>query len=176
MTFEELLNIQAQLNGLAETPPDQVEDIDERLVAALVTECGEALQVIKPTWAWWKRYGKTFEMANKNQILGELADILHFLLTAFLVRERLYVFPIDRDVMEIIYAGSWKEELGEWAPYSHIMRIAVFSTSQDIGVLIRHFVFATRKLGFTREELEQAYRNKAQENIMRFTQTVEARA
>lgn len=76
--IEELLKRQAMLDNKF----DEKETLRERTIkgiqVALLTEIGELAQELKNEWNYWKNSTKNI---NKQRVLEELSDVLHFYLS-----------------------------------------------------------------------------------------------
>ena len=76
--IEELLKRQARLDKKF----DEKETVRERTIkgiqVALITEIGELAQELKNEWNYWKNSTKKI---NKQRVLEELSDVLHFYLS-----------------------------------------------------------------------------------------------
>lgn len=75
------------------------EDIEEKISLALVDEIGEFNHELKPVWVWWK---ENPGQVNKDRILDEYADIVHFCLDSMIAngRDNLVVMATVLDGVE----------------------------------------------------------------------------
>ena len=146
---ESLLKTQQELNNLLPSKPTL-----ENLKIALLDELGEVTHLIKPTWAWWKRYGKDFPQIDNEKLAEELSDILHFALTMCLM------FHISEDSLKSALTTQIEN------PLENILE-AIIST--NCFLLISSIVSYSQTLGVDLPTLLDAYYKKVIENKARFT-------
>lgn len=79
MNLDWYVDGQLELNSVLPNKPS-----DEQLIAAIVAELGEFANSVKygeSGWVWWPRPDAKVE--SRDEALGELIDILHFLLVGY---------------------------------------------------------------------------------------------
>lgn len=148
----EMLKIQEALDNsfmkyMGRTEPLTVEEVS----VALFDECGELCHALKADWCYWKKSEKP---VNREEVKEELADVWHFvlfyhrLLKGFEFDDKTndYLFRVHKrdnwfDLLKLISDGS---------------RLSLFYT-----------IILTEKLGFTFDEIYQAYIGKNKENYER---------
>lgn len=76
--IKEMLRMQAKLDEaiMKEYGLDEIDE--EKLCFVILDEVGELTHELKGNWCWWK---KTQAPVDKEKVLGELVDILHFVLS-----------------------------------------------------------------------------------------------
>ena len=76
--IKEMLQKQAKLDKtiMDEYGLDEIDE--EKLSFAILDEVGELTHELKANWCWWK---KTQAPVDDNKVLGELVDIWHFVLS-----------------------------------------------------------------------------------------------
>lgn len=146
-----LLQTQRELNALLENQPTL-----ETLTLALLDELGEVLHLVKPNWAWWKRYGKEFPEPNYNQLAEELTDCLHFALTMALMTE----------LPETLVQSALTISVND--PINTLLNSIIHT---DSFFLIAAISTYAQTLGVPLEKLIDTYYKKAKENQKRFTET-----
>ena len=118
----------------------------EGLKIALLDETGELIHECKSYWCWWK---KTQKPADQGKILGELVDCLHFGLSIayheqFEFMDELVGILLDRNV-------SWL--------------VSKMLVSPEVAIEV--LICIAQKLGFTIEDVFEAYKKKNEENFKR---------
>lgn len=111
-------------------------------------ELGEALQEAK-FWKYWK---KSKGEVNREKLLEELADCLHFALSldnyeGIINEEEIYIEDFD----------DWEEDINEIVDSCFCFGYDKFN---EYGYTNCITIVLGLKLGFTLEELEQAYWDK----------------
>ena len=165
MTLKEMIDRQMYLNGLLPTKPTV-----EQLVLATAAEVGELVQALKygvkdpaiAGWCWWSRPDKPGKPSTKEEVLGELVDIWHFVLSILICGE------VDNNSAENTYKRLWDntykrlwDEAVSWPLHFFVEGISSRYYFQGI-------IGAAKCLGFTKEEFEDAYWAKTEENIKRW--------
>lgn len=132
-------------------PPDR-----DRLLAAIIAECGELAQALKSEWRWWGHEGKEVRECDRDEMLAECADILHFTLA----------FLIDAE-MTPQYSCSWEygwSQAKALQPWAYLINFQSFLATEAPNLAVTHLAQAFAGLGFTQEEIEAAYLAKADFN------------
>lgn len=160
-----LLKRQAHLQqlGAAHLQPFTIEQVR----VALLTELGELAQELKPAWAWWQKPGGAKEI-NRERVLSEAADVLHFALLLDLTKDA----RTDREWGDI---GTWS--VAERMPISQLLDfIAECLNDLGQGLGTSHTLCAiVERYGFTPDDLARAYWEKTEENLMRWREVADER-
>ena len=153
--YGDLLRRQAEIQRLGNLPTPTLEQVR----VALLTEIGELAQELKPDWAWWNKPGAKKEV-DREKVLGEAADVLHFVLLMDLSEYSGYRW--DEDIKPFSWwrldlpVAAWLTQLGgcvEGGDGSNAARI--------ICAIIARY-------GFTPEDLTRAYWQKTEINLTRW--------
>lgn len=124
---------------------------------ALFDELGELNHELKAEWCWWK---KTQAPVNREKVLGELADVWHFALNIFYHEyEKHDVMFEFKDIED--EANFLAKTFGTFYFYKNL--IDEYYDHYILGNLLA----LTFKLGFTLEELYEAYKTKNEINYER---------
>lgn len=148
----EMLHIQEALdnsfmNYMGRTKPLTIEEVQK----ALFDECGEVNHAMKAEWCYWKKSQKPVE---REELKKELADVYHFALT-------LHRLRCDFKFEESSYL-HYKNffENRDW------FETLQYVSDGGISSLYRTIVL-TEKLGFTFDEMYEAYIAKNKVNYER---------
>lgn len=114
---------------------------------ALIDEIGELIHELKGDWCWWKQ---TQVPVDRTKVLEELVDVWHFTLS---INNHLKSYCND----EVLENEYYKEQSLDFI-------ICAFVSSSGIYYSL---VALTRKLGFTIEEVYNAYIDKNKVNFER---------
>lgn len=128
----------------------------ERTRLALIDEIGELNHELKAVWCWWK---KTQKPVDREKVLGELADLWHFVLNIF-YHEYPYVTD-DFLNKSVTIEGVDIAQLNVSTIYYSLIDLY-----QDNWILKNMFILSLR-LGFTFEEVYEAYKEKNEINYLR---------
>lgn len=147
----EMLHIQEALdNSFMKYMGNDKLDV-KKVRMALFDELGEVCHELKAEWCYWK---KSQEPVNRDKLKEELADVWHFALT-----------------LHRLYYGFYFEE--ESIKYGRIFHkdddsfILIRKASQSGCRALYKVIILTEKLGFTFEEMYDAYMEKNKENYER---------
>lgn len=158
MKLKELLDMQEKLDNkvievhkLEDKPSEELQE--ERLLALMV-EIGELSNEIE-CFKYWKKNKRS----NKEKQLEELADCLHFTLSLMNMNGAKYK---DMELSEVRADFIQGESLT-----LKILSINNALFEEDYGVVFCGLIQLGRDLGFTTEEIEQAYVKKNKENYNR---------
>ena len=149
--YADLLRRQAELQRLGNMPAPTLEQVR----VALITEIGELAQELKPDWAWWSKPGAKKEV-DRQKVLDEAADILHFYLLQTLVSGAV---PDDYEWL-FIDACEPIEPLEELLLMLPECGRVVSGTFYLCRILARY--------GFTPDDLARAYWEKTEINLTRW--------
>lgn len=167
MDLAELLEIQAELNSHVPGIPSR-----EDWEMALLCEIGELCNSLRDGmpgragWVWWKRADRPPSPASREEVLEELADILHFCLVG---RVLGFVHMPVSDLSHLWERG-WKESIG--TSLAALLRglCGTFDNSYLYGFVPQ----IAKELGFDREELSAAYLAKVVKNRERWKEAESA--
>lgn len=149
----EMLHIQEALDKsfmeyMGITEPLTVEEVQK----ALFDECGEVNHAMKADWCYWKKSQKP---VDRNELKEELADVYHFALTIHRLINGYY-FDIDKlNKVEKLYKKP--------AGWFNMLK----TVSNGNPNVIYHTIILTEKLGFTFDEMYDAYIEKNKVNYER---------
>jgi Uncharacterized protein conserved in bacteria len=157
MNIEELLHMQQELdiaiakNLNMEDEFNSVEIVDQR-VFALKVELGEWANVVG-----WFKYWKQSHVVDREESLEEQADFLHFLLS--IGNSRKYTF------IKEIHPERWEK-----VPVGRLFIYLMENNYDSSGKWLNAFeqlICIGLKLGYTEEEMVQAYKRKRDINFAR---------
>lgn len=158
--IKEMLQMQAKLDKAIMEEYGLKEFDEEKLSFAILDEVGELTHELKGNWCWWK---KTQAPVDDNKVLGELVDIWHFVLSwqnNFNGGEEGLL--TDDEIMEKVDDNRWSiEEYGKGI----VIKLADLSYSSLWKV--EPLIAITEYLGFTIEQVYQAYCEKNKINYQR---------
>ena len=142
------------------------------LVVALIAELGEVLNAGKGAWAWWKRDGKPFD-TDKDKLVDELADMLHFALAIILKDGRIYNDAGELDATPLV-----SRDTGESKDIPDVIR-KIIDAAGSVRYS-RRLVYLTYDLGkyianVDGDTILTAYFKKADENEKRWESAREKR-
>lgn len=138
-----------------------LDKIDEdKLSFAILDEVGELTHELKGKWCWWK---KTQPQVDEEKVLGELVDIWHFVLSwqnNFNGGEEGLL--TDEQLMEKVDDNRWSIE-----EYGNGIVIKLAELSSFSLWKVEPLIAITEYLGFTIEDVYQAYCDKNKINYQR---------
>lgn len=114
--IEELLKRQAMLDKKFDEKETARKRTTKRIKVAYLAEVGELIQELKNDWNYWKNSTKKI---NKQRVLEELSDCLHFLLSYLNLVEKYCIDKIDYKIKDIEQAIIFLSEI-EWLFNSRI--------------------------------------------------------
>lgn len=121
---------------------------DESMKLAIFDEIGELTHELKGNWCWWKN---TQKPVDRKKALGELVDVLHFVLSE------------DNNAVDDCEKGLATRESALIQDLIYITMFCSYNIERRLMAIQR----IAELLGFTPEELETAYEEKRQENFER---------
>lgn len=131
-----------------------------QLESALFDELGELMHAQKSDWCWWK---KTQAPVDNEKVLGELVDIWHFVLSYQnhfnFGKETLLIF-LD----EVEISDRFLERFREGYL---TLPIALTLLVSDGNSIIEMLIAITEYIGFTIEQVYEAYCGKNKINYQR---------
>lgn len=138
-----------------------LEELDEeKLSFAILDEVGELTHELKANWCWWK---KTQPQVDEEKVLGELVDIWHFVLSwqnNFNGGEEGLL--IDEQLMEKVDNSRWSIEEHGKGIVIKLADLSYFSLRK-----VEPLIAITEHLGFTIEQVYEAYCGKNKINYQR---------
>ena len=132
----------------------------EKLNLATLDEIGELNHELKANWCWWK---KTQQPVDRGKVLGELVDVYHFVLSY----HNHFMWGVDglgsnrcmvRDVAQCY--ESLKTGESKYADY--LCDVVNYPFNK-----IHRLIAITEHLGFTVEQVYEAYCDKNKVNYQR---------
>lgn len=158
--IKEMLKMQAKLDEAIMKEYGLKEIDEEKLSFAILDEVGELTHELKANWCWWK---KTQAPVDDNKVLGELVDIWHFVLSwqnNFNGGEEGLL--TDEQLMEKVDDNRWSIE-----EYGNGIVIKLAELSSFSLWKVEPLIAITEYLGFTIEDVYQAYCDKNKINYQR---------
>lgn len=148
----EMLHIQEALDKsfmeyMGRTKPLTIEEVRK----ALFDECGEVNHAMKADWCYWKKSQKP---VDRDELKEELADAYHFALT---IHRLIYGFDFYESNVQ---CGREIYENENWFKVLKNVSNSRFNALYEAIVL-------TEKLGFTFDEMYEAYIEKNKVNYER---------
>lgn len=132
----------------------------EQIDMATLDEIGEFTHELKGDWCWWK---KTQASVDDNKVLGELVDIWHFVLSwqnNFNGGEEGLL--TDEQLMEKVDNSRWTIEENRKGIVIKLADLSYFSLRK-----VEPLIAITEHLGFTIEQVYEAYCGKNKINYQR---------
>ena len=134
--LEQLLNNQRDLDNKFKEKMG-FDKIDTALIKiAYLDEVGELIHELKPLWCYWKKSQKE---VDKQRVLEELADCLHFALS----------YELNRKESE--------PKLEEWNGSIVISREHIINQLPSIVHIFYHIIYLLNSMEYTIEEFYQVY-------------------
>lgn len=158
--IKEMLQMQKKLDEAIMEEYGLNEIDEENLRMAILDEVGELTHELKANWCWWK---KTQAPVDKQKVLGELVDIWHFVLSYqnhFNFGEEARLSYLNEEELS---NGMLKRLRTKKSNLSKVLTRLVIFESSIIPVLIA----ITEYLGFTIEQVYEAYSDKNKINYQR---------
>lgn len=127
---------------------------------AILDEIGELTHELKSEWCWWK---KTQSPVDKEKLLGELVDIWHFVLSFennFGRGKEWHVEACDiKEAVEFDLCEAKKNKKYLFDMFWYLFDVQTY--------MIESIVSITEYLGFTIEQVYEAYCDKNKINYQR---------
>lgn len=158
--IKEMLQMQAKLDEAIMKEYGLTELNEEKLRLAILDEVGELTHELKGDWCWWK---KTQAPVDEEKVLGELVDIWHFVLSY----QNHFNFgkeTLDSYLNEKEYSDTYLERFRE--EYLSLP-IALTLLVNDGNYIIEMLIAITEYIGFTIEQVYEAYCDKNKINYQR---------
>lgn len=158
--IKEMLQMQAKLDEAIMKEYGLTCIDEEKLRFAIIDEVGELTHELKGNWCWWK---KTQAPVDRKKVLGELVDIWHFVLSwqnhfkdgeEGMINARAVVRNSKR-ILNLIKTKEYRlsEELSDLVAWELCK--------------VERLIAITEYLGFTIEQVYEAYCDKNKVNYQR---------
>lgn len=158
--IRKMLKMQAKLDEAIMKEYGLKEIDEEKLRFAIIDEVGELTHELKGNWCWWK---KTQAPVDRKKVLGELVDIWHFVLSwqnhfkdgeEGMINARAVVRNSKR-ILNLIKTKEYRlsEELSDLVAWELCK--------------VERLIAITEYLGFTVEQVYEAYCDKNKINYQR---------
>ena len=158
--IKEMLQMQAKLDESIMNEYGLNEIDEENLRMAILDEVGELTHELKWNWCWWK---KTQAPVDNDKVLGELVDIFHFVLSYQnhfnKGEEMLCNYLNEKEMSDTLLERLRAKTINLPFALSHL----VYYKGSIIAVLIA----ISEYLGFTIEQVYEAYCDKNKVNYRR---------
>lgn len=158
--IKEMLPMQAKLDKSIMSAYGLTEINKENLRMAILDEVGELTHELKGDWCWWK---KTQAPVDDKKVLGELVDIWHFVLSYqnhFNFGKETLLSFLD----EVEISDRFLERFREGYL---TLPIALTLLVSDGNSIIEMLIAITEYIGFTIEQVYEAYCGKNKVNYQR---------
>ena len=158
--IKEMLPMQAKLDKSIMSAYGLTEINKENLRMAILDEVGELTHELKGDWCWWK---KTQAPVDDKKVLGELVDIWHFVLSYqnhFNFGKETLLSFLD----EVEISDRFLERFREGYL---TLPIALTLLVSDGNSIIEMLIAITEYIGFTIEQVYEAYCGKNKINYQR---------
>ena len=158
--IKEMLPMQAELDKAIMEEYGLTEINKENLRMAILDEVGELTHELKGEWCWWK---KTQAPVDDKKVLGELVDIWHFVLSYqnhFNFGKETLLSFLD----EVEISDRFLERFREGYL---TLPIALTLLVSDGNSIIEMLIAITEYIGFTIEQVYEAYCGKNKINYQR---------
>nr|DAZ04820.1 MAG TPA: dUTPase [Caudoviricetes sp.] len=158
--IKEMLQMQAKLDEAIMKEYGLNEIDEENLRMAILDEVGELTHELKGDWCWWK---KTQPQVDEEKVLGELVDIWHFVLN--------YQNHFNGGENGILNASMFERNSDNIFNLLMTNEYKLSETLTDLSTWNIHkmerLVAISEYLGFTIEQVYEAYCNKNKINYQR---------
>ena len=158
--IKEMLQMQKKLDESIMNEYGLNEIDEENLRMAILDEVGELTHELKGNWCWWK---KTQAPVDNDKVLGELVDIFHFVLS--------YQNNFNGGKNGILNALMFEGNSDNILNLLMNNEYKLSETLTDLAILnihkIERLVAISEYLGFTVEQVYEAYVDKNKINYQR---------
>ena len=158
--IRKMLKMQAKLDEAIMKEYGLAEIDEEKLRFAILDEVGELTHELKGNWCWWK---KTQAPVDDKKVLGELVDVWHFVLSYqnhFINGEK----GIENTCM---FKRNSKNILSLMRNHEFELTVAFSDLVSWKWDKLERLTAITEYLGFTIEDVYQAYCDKNKVNYQR---------
>lgn len=135
-------------------------------MAAITAEVGELMNELKygdEGWVWWPRPDK--QPSDRDVVLSELVDILHFLLLGYNQSNdtaKLY-HQVYLDESWLLHPADREAVLSELP--SELIQSAIM---KRYHAALSSWILIAQALGFTQEDIQEGYNQSVQKNLRRW--------
>lgn len=160
--IKEMLQMQGKLDEaiMKEYGLEEIEE--EKLNMAILDEVGELTHELKGNWCWWK---KTQPKVDRKKVLGELVDVWHFVLSyTNNFNDGESMFDTETDEFDRGYKYYLSKTHFNKNALTNLYSELIDSWLEKLIIL----VVITEYLGFTIEQVYEAYCDKNKVNYQRF--------
>lgn len=161
--IKEMLQMQKKLDEAIMSEYELTEIDEENLRMAILDEVGELTHELKGEWCWWK---KTQSPVDKEKVLGELVDVWHFVLN--------YQNHFNGGENGILNALMFKRNSDNIFKLLMTNEYKLSETLTDLATLniykMERLIAITEYLGFTIEQVYEAYCDKNKINYQRLNE------
>lgn len=158
--IKEMLQMQEKLDEAIMNEYGLTEIDEDNLRMAILDEVGELTHELKGSWCWWK---KTQSPVDDKKVLGELVDVWHFVLSYQnhfnSGEEMLCNYLKEKEMSDIFLERLRAKTLHFPFALSHLFYYKF--------TIITVLVAITEYLGFTIEQVYEAYCDKNKVNYQR---------
>lgn len=129
----------------------------DSILAALMDELGELNHEIKSNWCWWK---KSQTPMDRQKVLEEFADVVHFVLMLINRNKRIMLDPF----IEYKFIEGYMSVTGGSHMPAYTMRTLLdkaFIGDRELGVALHKLAF---DLGISDDEVYESYKAKNKVN------------
>lgn len=158
--IKEMLQMQAKLDEAIMKEYGLTEIDEENLRMAILDEVGELTHELKGEWCWWK---KTQTPVDNDKVLGELVDVWHFVLSW------QNHFDNGKEGLVSVYDVKMVADLNLFRLHECISYFS-YQLCQLVNYefyKIPRLIAITEHLGFTIEQVYEAYCDKNKVNYQR---------
>ena len=157
--IKEMLQMQEKLDEQILKSHNILEINEDFLNIAILDEIGELTHELKGEWCWWKN---TQASVDKEKVLGELVDVWHFVLSYsnhFVKQDYIFEKHMSRinDQIKVCY--------GEVMRTGFANKLVSLIKCERFRII--KLIFISLFLGFTIEDVYQAYCDKNKVNYQR---------
>jgi len=154
---------QHELDSKVGAKPD-----DDQLLCAINAEIGEVTNAAKQGWIWWRRPDlKTYE---RKELLGELIDLLHFLLVGYNGVNK-QVNEYHQALIDELHSAPPQEVRPALAEYP--VKIMQASLKKRFHEAISYWVLLAKAFDFNPEEIDVAFYVSIRKNLSRWEANAE---
>lgn len=158
--IKEMLQMQAKLDEAIMNEYGLTEIDEENLRMAILDEVGELTHELKCEWCWWK---KTQAPVDNDKVLGELVDIWHFVLSY----QNNFNGGGNGILNDLIFEKSSDNILNLLMTYEYKLSETLTDLATWNSHKMERLVAITEYIGFTVEQVYEAYCDKNKVNYQR---------
>lgn len=158
--IKEMLQMQAKLDEAIMNEYGLNEIDEENLRMAILDEVGELTHELKGNWCWWK---KTQSPVDDKKVLGELVDVWHFVLSY----QNHFNCGENGILNYLIFEKTSDNILNLLMTYEYKLSETLTDLSTWNIHKMERLIAITEYLGFTIEQVYEAYCDKNKVNYQR---------